>query len=314
MAPAILIAGATGNTGRNVVQTLSKLISSGNALPGHTILAQTRSADSPAAQKLAQLPCVEVVERHWVDCTADWVRQHQVVRAFIASQPQPGQFAEESTFHLALLHAGVEYVVRISTTAANVRPDCPAYYPRSHWAIETMLSSPAFKDLQWTSLQPNIFTAMYLGSAAELVKNYRKTGKVGTLSLLAAEDAPMGVIDGDDVGAFAAQLLVEKDTSKHNQAKYVLNGPEDLTGRQIVQMVEEQIGTKVTDVRYKDMSMIDQMAEARPDPKTLTLSFKHALETGWAGECTASTTSKEVFDIAPPKTTPAQAFKAMLED
>jgi hypothetical protein len=31
----------------------------------------------------------------------------------------------------------------------------------------------------------------------------------------------------------------------HNKAKYVLNGPEDVTGRQIVKMVEQYIGTQV---------------------------------------------------------------------
>jgi uncharacterized protein YbjT (DUF2867 family) len=314
MAPTILVAGATGNTGRNVVQTLSTLLSTGKTLPGHTILAQTRSANSPVAQQLAQLPGVQVVEQNWVEFTADWLRQHQVVRAFIASHNQPNQFAEESTFHLAALQAGVEYVVRISTTAANVRPDYPAYYPRSHWAIESMLSSPAFKAVRWTSLQPNIFTAMYLASAAELVKGYRKTGNLDTLRLIAAEDAPIGVIDADDVGAVAAHLLVEKDTDKHNQAKYVLNGPEDLTGRQIVTMVEDHIGTKVKNIQYKDLSFIDQMAEASSENKSVILSIKHAPETAWAGECTASTTSKEVFEIAAPRTTPAETFKALLEE
>jgi hypothetical protein len=37
---------------------------------------------------------------------------------------------------------------------------------RSHWTIETLLSQPEFKDLQWTSLRPNYFTATYLASTA----------------------------------------------------------------------------------------------------------------------------------------------------
>lgn len=143
MAPTILVAGATGNTGRSVVRTLSKLLKT-TIFSGHRILALTRSSRGTIAQELAGLPNVEVVEQNWVEITADWLRHNNVMRAFIASHVHPNQFAEESTFHLAALTAGVQYVVRISTTAANVRPDCPAYYPRTHWVIEALLSSPAF--------------------------------------------------------------------------------------------------------------------------------------------------------------------------
>lgn len=52
---------------------------------------------------------------------AAWLRGHQVVRAFVASQNNPNQFAEESAFYVAALQAQMEYVVRISTTVAAVR-------------------------------------------------------------------------------------------------------------------------------------------------------------------------------------------------
>ena len=312
MAPTILVAGATGNTGRSVVETLSKLLRTSNALPNHKVLALTRSKSGAVAQQLAQLHGVEVAELNWVDITADWLRQHDIVRAFIASHNQPNQFAEESTFHLAALRAGVKYVVRISTTAANVRLDCPAYYPRTHWAIEALLSAPEFEGLQWTSLQPNIFTNFYLGGAAELVKGYRKTGELSPLSLIASRDAPVGVISPDDVGVLAAHLLVEEDTAKHNRAKYVLNGPEDITGHQIVKMVEDHIGARVEDVRYKDMSFVEHMAAGSQESRSVIMSIKHAPETAWDGKCTSSTTSKEVLEIAAPRTTPAQAFERLL--
>ena len=158
MTPSILIVGATGNTGRAVARTLPKLLQSNGTLTGNRIIALTRSSSSPVAHDLARLPGVEVIEQNWVEITADWLREHEVARAFIASHNEPNQFAEESTFYFNALSAGVKYVVRISTTGVNVRPDCPAYYPRQHWAVEVLLDSPEFKNLQWTSLQPNIFS------------------------------------------------------------------------------------------------------------------------------------------------------------
>lgn len=318
MAPTILIVGATGNTGRSVTETLPKLLNTSNTLSGHRVIALTRSLNSPVAEQLARIPGVEVLEQNWVEVTADWLREHEVVRAFIAPHNEPHQFAEESTFHVAALNAGVRYVVRISTTAANVRPDCVAYYPRTHWAIETLLSSPEFNGLQWTSLQPNVFTPFYLSTAVEFIRQYRKTGNQDTLRLMASEDAPVGIIDPDEVGVFAAHLLSQDDPSMHNKAKYVLNGPEDITGKQIVNMVEQQIGTQVENVSYKDMFFVDSFLElgsrGAQEPKNVILSIKYAAETAWEGECSASTTSKKVLEIAAPKRTPIDVLKTLLKE
>ncbi|CAG7560600.1 unnamed protein product [Fusarium equiseti] len=314
MAPSFLIVGSTGNTGKSVVETLSNLLGTHATFSGYRILAQTRSANGPASQQLAQLPHVKVVEKNWVEITTAWLREYNVVRAFIASHNQPNQFAEESTFHVAALNAGVEYVVRISTTAANVRPDCLAYYPRTHWAIEALLSSPEFERLRWTSLQSNVFTQFCLAPAAELIKNHRKSGKQDVLRLIVSEDAPLGMIDSNDVGVFAAHLLTTEDITPHNKAKYILNGPEDITGRQIVKMIEERIGTKVEDVSFKDITFLEGMAAGSQESRNVIMSIKHAVESAWEGKCTTSTTSKEVFEIAAPKHVPAEVLATLLEE
>jgi uncharacterized protein YbjT (DUF2867 family) len=295
------------------VESLSDWLETNSTLSGHRIIALTRSADSPTAQRFAKLPGVEVVEKNWATVTADWLREHEVVRAFIAAHNEPIQFAEESTFHLAALHAGVKYVVRISTTAPNVRPDCKPYYTRSHWAIETLLGTREFEGLQWTSLQPNSFTQLVFGTAAELIKSYRKTGKQQTLRIAVSAEAPFGPIDPYDIGVVAAHLLALQDPTPHNKAKYVLNGPEDVTGIQIVKMVEEYIGTKVEDVSFKDMTFVEFWAKSSPDGHLIS-TIKHSLEISWDGLCSASTTSKEVLELAAPKRTPAQVLKSMLEE
>lgn len=314
MAPTILIVGATGNTGRSVVETLPRLLKNNPSLSQHRILALTRSKESPAAQKLAAVPTVEVAEQHWNEITAEWFREHEVERVFIAAHTGASAFAEEGQFHIEAKRAGVKYVVRISTTAANVKPDCSVYYPRTHWAIEQMLSQPEFEALHWSSLQPNVFFSFVLGPAAELIKQYRQTGKHGHLSLMLNADTPTGVIDPWDVGVVAAHLLATENTGQHNRARYVLNGPEDLTGSQVVSMVEKEIGVKLEDVRFKDLSFIDQWADSVTDgSKNLIRTIKNAPLTAWSGDAKASTTSKEILALAPPKGTAEQALKQLLQ-
>ncbi|KAJ5509375.1 NAD(P)-binding protein [Penicillium freii] len=320
MSPTILVAGATGNTGRSTTETLSKLLQAPDSpLRNHRILALTRSANSPAAQRLATLPGVEVIQQNWVEVTPEWLQTHHVTRVFIASHNKPNQFAEESTFHLALLHAGVKYVVRISTTAAFVRPDATAYYQRAHWAIEALLSAPEFKALHWTSLQPNVFGSFWFSPAAEFIKEYRKTGRADTvLKMMAPKDGAVGVIDADEVGVVAAHLLVQEDTTIHNGRRYVLNGPEDISGEKIVQMVQRAIGVPVENVRYKDLSALDAFLEmeynGNGNSQNVVWSIRRAVETAWDGQFTAPPTSKEVLELAAPRRTPQQMLESLLEE
>ncbi|KAI0914191.1 hypothetical protein F4823DRAFT_573562 [Ustulina deusta] len=312
MAPTILVAGATGNTGQSVVETLSGFLGTDNVLSGHRVVALTRSANGSAAQKLAELPGVEVIEKNWVEVTADWLRENEVVRAFVASVPHVGQFTDESTFLIAALRAGVKYVVRISTNAPIVRPDAVPFYARSHWALEALLSTPEFEPLQWTSLQPNAFSPLFLWTSAEFIKQYRKTGKQSTLRIVGSADAPVGIIDPYEIGIFAAHLLAQQDPTPHNKAKYVVNGPEDVSGRQIVKLVEQHIGTQVENVIFEDVTWADTFADNSPDPRHILLSIRASPEPLWQGLCSASTTSKQVLELAAPKSTPAEVLNRLL--
>ncbi|KAI1424762.1 hypothetical protein F5Y12DRAFT_715000 [Xylaria sp. FL1777] len=314
MAPTILIAGATGNTGQSVVETLSDFLQKNSVFSGHRIVALTRSSNSPVAKKLAQLPGVEVVEQNWVGINADWLRKYEVVRAFIAPVAQISQFVDESAFLVAALQAGVEYVVRISTTAPNVRPDAVPFHARAHWAIEALLSTPEFERLQWTSLQANSFSQTYLQSSAEFIKQYRRTGKQDTLRLAGSADAPVGIVDPGEVGVLAAHLLTQQDPTPHNKAKYIVNGPEDVSGREIVKLVEQHIGARVENVIFEDMTWVDFYAAHTPEPRHIILSLKASIEPLWKGLASTSTTSKQVLELAAPKRTPAEVLKRLLEE
>ncbi|KAF5654440.1 hypothetical protein FHETE_11308 [Fusarium heterosporum] len=318
MRPTILIIGATGNTGRGVTEALPELLKASETISNHRIIALTRSADSASAQRLAKITGVQIVEQNWTEITAEWLTDHKVVRAFIAAHNGPNQFAEESAFHVAALNAGLEYVVRISTTAATVRPDFGSYYPRAHWAIETMLDSNEFSTLKWTSLQPNAFLDGYLAPAAQFIKHYKETGEQAPLNLMMAENAPVAPNDPAEVGAFAARLLALDDPSRHNGAKYVLNGPEDITGRQIVDMIGEHIGTKVNDVVFQDLTFIDALVAGGfggpGQSKIVMASIKYGLMAMWEGMCTASTTSKEAQELGAPQRTPREMLDYLLEE
>jgi hypothetical protein len=44
------------------------------------------------------------------------------------------------------------------------------------------------------------------------------------------------------------------------------------------------------------------------------MSKKHALETAWKGECSISTTSRKVLELAPRKRTPTEVLETLLKE
>lgn len=190
--------------------------------------------------------------------------------------------------------------------------DCPAFYPRAHWAIESLLGQPEYQNYHWSSLQPNVFTTQVLAPALDFITEHRKTGKQGPLSLILDRDSPNAMIDAYDVGVFAAHLLAFEETSRHNKAKYVLTGPEDVTGEEVVKLVDGHIGEPVKDVKYKDFAVVDAWAESMPEQRTLIKAIGRAGGAIWGGSA-LETRSKEVPEIYYPSRTTEQVLKEMVE-
>lgn len=223
---------------------------------------------------------------------------------------------EESALHVALLHAGVKYVVRVLTNVKYVGPTNPVFYGRSHWAIENLLSQPEFKSLQWTSLQPKFFTASYLASTVAWIKAYQKTGKQETLAMIPAADAAVAIIDPEDVGNIGAHLLALEDPMPHNHARYVLSGHEDVTGKRIVELVEQYLDIEVQNAEFKVTSWLGDLVKVSVYPEKVLPSILAGCEPPWQGKCSLAETptSKGVMELAPLKRTVVDGLKAMLEE
>jgi len=314
MASSILIVGATGNTGVAVVHSLASSLSSSKSFSKHRIIGLTRDLKGAAAQELSKIPNVEMIEKDWTFINAEWLREHRVQRLFIASHNFTTQFTDESLFLNYALEAGVEYVVRISTTKSNVGPASPVWYGRNHWAIETMLEHPDFSSMKWTSLQPNVFTQMFTPLVQHWVKSYRDTGKKDTLKIMIDGDHGVAVVDSHEVGTIAAKLLALEDVSPHDKKKYVVAGPSNLTGKQLVQLVEKYAGTTVDEVVFRDTSMIKAL-ESPGYPAHVIASLSLAPRGGYDGATSVEVTptSQEIMELYAPKNGAYQDIDAALK-
>ena len=110
-----------------------------------------------------------------------------------------------------------------------------------------------------------MFHSYVCGAAVKWVKDYKETGKKSQLRLMIGENRKVPSIDPDEVGKVAAHLLALEDVSIHNKKRYVLSGPAPITGRGLVDIVEKHAGTNVDDVKFGDMSFIDDLALNYPE-------------------------------------------------
>lgn len=312
----ILVIGATGNTGQSVMRNLSQLLSTASTDSRPQIVGLTRALNTATSRELASLPFVKMIEKDWTTIDSAWLQTQRVSRAYVASHNLARHFVDESALHIALLHAGVKYVVKISTAPVFMGVTSPVYYGRAHLALEDLLSKPEFQSMQWTSLRPNVFTTSWLGPAVNWIQEFQKTGRQDhTLSMVPSGEVPAALIDPIDVGKIAAHLLALKDPAPHNRARYMLSGPEDVTGQDILKAVERITGAKVESVEYQSMTLINQLVNYGYGEHDLA-SIVAGLKLVWQGNSTLANTatSEELMQLSAPMLTFDDTLEAMLRN
>ncbi|CAK9188795.1 unnamed protein product [Sphagnum troendelagicum] len=300
----ILVVGATGNTGISVVKNLSQLLSS---LPSSSnvprqIIALTRNANSAVSKQLAQLNHVKVIEKDWTSINSAWLTEAKVARVYLAPHNLPHQFVDESKFLIACKAAKIEYLVKLSTDIHFIGPDSFIYYGRSHWAIENLLEQPEFRQLNWTVLRANFFIGTIISTSIDWLKKNKTNDP---MPLLLDEKAPVALIDPEDVGEAAAKLLALNDPSPHYEKKYNLSGPEDVTGNDVVSILE-QITHRKIEGDYKNLAPFIALREQGGYPESTWDSLEYGInKILWTGvsRLANTPTSPELLLLSPPHST-----------
>jgi uncharacterized protein YbjT (DUF2867 family) len=218
----ILVTGATGTNGRELVEELKK-----RAVPFRAMLRD--------ANKRSVLPeGVDTVE-------GDFARPETLARAldgvdhaFLVS-PSSEQGAElEKNFIAAAKKAGVAHVVKLSVIGADRHSPCR--FLRFHREVEIELENSG---MGWTNLRSNFFMQTTLGYKPTIVSQSAIFGSAG--------NSRISAVDVRDIAAVAAVTLIQ---AGHEGKNYVLTGPQSLTHADIAAQFSEALGREV---RYVDV-------------------------------------------------------------
>jgi uncharacterized protein YbjT (DUF2867 family) len=224
----ILVTGATGKTGRALVQ---ELVSMGVAVRA-VVRDRAKAADIAAAGAeiaVADLSRAETLASILVG----------IDKAYLMTAADPQQVMLHSNFIRAAKQAGVRHIVRHSVRGAD--PDSPVKLGRWHAISQKELEDSG---MVWTHLQPVYNMQNFLTFAATIQSQGAFYAPM--------RDGALSMVDARDVAAVAATTLV--DDIHHRRKTYLITGPEALTFAEAAEQLSAVLGKPV---RYMDVSRED---------------------------------------------------------
>jgi uncharacterized protein YbjT (DUF2867 family) len=215
----ILVTGATGLNGRELVRRLSER--------GVPVRALVRNPAKAAA--LAALPNVEIVEGDMAQPETLAGALRGVDRAMLISSSDPAMLDVQSNFIAAAAKAGVRHVVKLSGIMPEL--DSPFRFARMHGEIERRLEASG---MAFTHLRAGEFMPAYFRQVPLIVSK-------GAL-FLPMENAKIASIDVGDIAEIAADVLTG---AGHEGKIYPLTGPEALTMAEVAEKLSAATGKTI---------------------------------------------------------------------
>ncbi|MEU6765612.1 SDR family oxidoreductase [Streptomyces sp. NPDC046853] len=212
--PTVLVTGATGTIGRDLVPAL--------LARGVTVRAMIRDAGRP-------VPGAENVVADLTNPASVAAALHGVDAAFLNSPSAPDAAELQIRFADLARDTGVQQLVLLSQYAA--RADSPVRFLRWHAEVEGQVAGLG---LNHTVLRPNLYLQALLGLAGTIARGFL-TAPIGT--------AAVSAIDTRDIADAAAAVLT---TPGHHGRTYTLTGPRAVTHDQIAEALSTATGRHIT--------------------------------------------------------------------
>ena len=231
----ILVTGATGLNGRELVRRLSA-----RGVPVRVLVRNAARADALLAPYLSAATGlgVEIAEGDMARPDTLAAALRGVERAMLISSADPGMLDAQSNFIEAARKAGVTHVVKLSGIIPE--PDSPFRFARMHAEIERRLEASG---MAFTHLRAGEFMPAYFRQVPSI------TGR--SALFLPMDDAKIASIDVGDITEVAAAALTN---SGHEGKIYPLTGPEALTMAEVAEKLSAVTGKQI---RYVNLTPED---------------------------------------------------------
>ena len=230
----ILITGATGTVGSEVVKRLSS-----KAIGARALTRDPRKAEANP------LPHVKFVQGDFDYPESMRSACSGVERAFLLTNSTERAEQQQIAFVRVAQESGIRHVVKLSQLQADA--SSPERFLRYHGVVEAAIQAAG---LAFTFLRPNLYMQGLL--------NFSYTIKQKNAFFAAAGDARISAVDVRDLADVAVAALT---TSQHENKIYSLTGPEALTFANMAQQLSRSVGRSIAFVDVPPEAMREALAD-----------------------------------------------------
>jgi uncharacterized protein YbjT (DUF2867 family) len=261
----ILVTGATGTTGSEVVKQLAY-----DEFPVRALVRDPARAEALAG------PGVEIVQGDFGKPETLALALAGVTRVYLVAPPGPDQVALEAAFIQAAKTAKVKHIVKLSALGAGA--DARWRWGRWHAEGERALKASG---MAYTILRPNAFMQNMLGFVPDILQ----TGAFH----VPAGDGRIGMVDVRDLATVALKTLTEKG---HEGKTYEITGAESLSYHDVAAKLSKALGKTVKYVPADPSDARLAMAKGGvPDWLADALIELHAFSASGGGDVTTPVVS-----------------------
>ena len=225
--PTILVTGATGSNGGEILKLLT----------AQDVPVRAMVRDLSRAEAIRQ-PNVAVVQGDFDSPETLRSALDGVERAFLLSNSTESAQAQQLAFVEAARESGVSHIVKLSQLHAQAHS--PVRFLRYHAEVESAIRASG---MSWTFLRPNLFMQGLLAFAPSI--------KEKSAFFAAAGDAKISLVDVRDIAQAAVAALTQPG---HENKIYDLTGPQSLS--------HADIAACFSDVLGREISFVDVTPEA----------------------------------------------------
>ncbi len=236
----ILITGATGNVGRELVKLMAR-----REAPIRVLVRDRSRAESIA------YPGVGIVEGDLSKPETLESALTGIHKVFLLCPSGKNMVELEAALIAAADKApDVEHVVKLSALGAAA--DSPARFLRAHAEAERILAQT---DLPFTILRPNHFMQNFLNYRQPIIHRGEFYAPMG--------DGRISIVDTRDIAAVAAEVLTHNG---HQGKTYIITGPESLTFAEMAERLSFEVGKPIAYVDIPPETLRDSLLHNGVDP------------------------------------------------
>jgi len=243
MVETIIVTGATGTVGSEVVKQLSR-----DAL-NYNIKAGVHSIEN--VNKVQQHDRVQPVQIDYDEQEGFESAFKDVDKLFLLTHPSPKTIEHESNLVTEAKKSGIKHIVKQSIMGADLGADVEAM--RLHRQAEKLIEESG---IPYTFLRPNEFMQGFINFQGPTIKS-------NSAFYIPAEDAKVSIVDARDIAAVATKALV--DGEEHYNRTYLITGPEALSYHQTAEILSNATGKKIDYVNISEVETRAALKETGMD-------------------------------------------------